>query len=217
VPSPASPGSGVFDLRVAPLSNGLVEPQPTDVIGAEPRVVPRRWPWATAVVVLAVALAAAITTAIHYRAAAGRYRVHAATAAGSHGPGPLMLSARTVAIPSSGPLTGEITVFSVRPAHGPAQVMLWGQISGGSPHKRYALVGNDCVSNGSAHPWAAGVTNARGYATLSGPAWTVSPKDEYWLWLVPSPRSQIPGLHGSLTPGGSLTAFPAGWSQCALG
>jgi len=81
----------VFDLRVAPLSNGLVEPQPTDVIGAEPRVVPRRWPWATAVVVLAVALAAAITTAIHYRAAAGRYRVHAATAAGSHGPGPLML------------------------------------------------------------------------------------------------------------------------------
>ena len=182
--------------------------------GGWPR--PPRWPWTAAVVVLTVALAAAITTAIHYRAAAERHRVRAATAAGSPGPGLLMLSARTVAIPSSGPLTGEITVFSVLPAHGPAQVMLRGQISGGSPHKRYALAGNDCRSNGSAHPWAAGVTNARGYATLSGPAWTVSPKDEYWLWLVPSPRSQIPGLHGSLAPGGSLTAFPAGWSQCAL-
>jgi hypothetical protein len=95
--------------------------------GGWPR--PPRWPWTAAVVVLTVALAAAITTAIHYRAAAQGYRVRATIAAGSSGPGLLMLFARTVAIPSSGPLTGEITVFSVLPAHGPAQVMLRGKLA----------------------------------------------------------------------------------------
>ena len=209
----------LFDVRVSPVSNSHVEPHGPDLIGTEPRPVPGQRPWVAAVLVLAIALAAAITTAIHYhaQATAERQRIRPATVAIPPGPGPLKLSARTVILPSSGTVTGQVTVFTVRPARGPAQVVLAGHINGGIPHMRYALVGNDCTSNGPDHPWAAGITDAQGHANLSGPAWTVSPKGEYWLWLVPSPHQQMPGLHGSLTPGGSLTAFRAGWAPCTPG
>jgi hypothetical protein len=165
---------------------------------------------------LALALAAAITIALHYHAeaTAGRHRARLVFVTTTPRPGPLMLSAQTAVLPSAGTLTGEVTVFSARTAPGSARVIVSGRITGGIPHKRYALVGNDCTSNAPDHPWATGVTDARGQASLSGPAWTVSAQDEYWLWLIPWPHRQTPGLHGSLAPGGRLTAFRAGWAPC---
>lgn len=210
------PWSCVFDLRVSQVSNGHVESHQTDLVSAEPRPVPGQRAWAATVVVLAVALAAAITIAIHYHAetAAGRHRVRPVFVTASPRPGPLALSTRTTVLPSAGTLSGEITVFSARSAPASARVILLARITGGVPGTRYALVGNDCTSKAPDHPWAAGVADARGQASLSGPAWTVSPQDQYWLWLVPWPHRQTPGLHGSLAPGGRLTAFRAGWAPC---
>jgi hypothetical protein len=206
----------LFDLRLSPVSNGSVEPPRPDVITTEARPVPGRRAWAVAVAVLAIALAAAIIAAVHYHgeAAAERHRARPATVAAPLSPGPLRLSARTVALPSSGTVTGQVTVLSVRPADRPVQVVFSGQISGGIPHQRYALVGNDCTGNAPDHPWAAGIADARGSASLTGPAWTISPRDEYWLWLIPSPRQLPPGLHGSFTPDGRLTAFRSGSAPC---
>jgi len=205
------------DLRIPRVCNGHVEPHQTDLISAGPRPVSRQRAWAAAAAILAIALAAAITIAIHYHAeaAAGRHRVHLVFVTRSPRPSPLTLSSRTAALPSAGTLTGQITVFAARSAPWSARITLSGRITGGVPHQRYVLVGNDCVSSAPDHPWAAGVADARGQASLSGPAWTVSAQDEYWLWLTPWPHRQTPGLHGSLTPGGRLTAFRAGWAPCS--
>lgn len=217
------PWSPLFDVRVSPVSNGHVEPHRPDVIGTEPQPVHGQRAWVAVVVVLAIALAAAITTAIHYHAEATAepHRIGPAPVAVPPEPGPLKLSIRTALLPSSGPVTGQVTLFTVRPARGPAQVVLVGRINGGIPHRKYALVGNDCTSNtpdhAPGHAWAAGIADAHGHADLSGPAWTVSAKDEYWLRLIPSPDRQMPGLHGSLTPGRRLTVFRAGWAPCTPG
>ena len=211
------PWPRVFDLPIPRVCNGHVEPHQTDLISAAPRPVSRQRAWAAAAVILAIALAAAITIAIHYHAeaAAGRHHVRRVFVTSSPRPGPLTLSIRTAVLPSAGTLTGEITVFAARSAPGSARIILSGRITGGVPHKRYVLVGNDCTSSAPDHPWAAGVADARGQASLSGPAWTVSTQDEYWLWLTPWPHRQTPGLHGSLTAGGRLTAFRAGWAPCS--
>lgn len=194
---------------------GQVEPPGPDVIGTEPRPIFSHWGWVATVVVLTAALAAAIITATHHHAeAAARRPERPVAVAPSPEPGPLTLSAKTAILPSAGPLAGEITIFSVRLANGAVQVMLTGHISGGIPHRRYALVGNDCTVNTPDHAWAAGIADARGQASLSGRTWTVSPQDEYWFQLTPWPHRQIPGLHGGLAPDGSLTAFRAGWAPC---
>jgi hypothetical protein len=57
--------SRVFDLRIPRVCNGHVEPHQTDLISAAPRPVSRQRAWAAAAVILAIALAAAITIAIH--------------------------------------------------------------------------------------------------------------------------------------------------------
>jgi hypothetical protein len=193
-----------------------VDPHETDVIEAGREPVARQRMWAAAVVVLAIALTAAVIAAVHFHAVAVAedHPTHQVSVVVSPGSGHLALSARTSVLPSSGRLTGEVTIFAVQPANGAAQVEFSGRISGGLPHKRYALVGNDCTGTADDHTWSAGVTDARGLATLTGRAWTVSAADEYWLWLTPWPHAMEPGLHGSLTAGGSLTAFRAGQAPC---
>jgi len=196
-----------------------VTPESADVISADPRTISARQAWATAVVLLAAALAGAIIVAIHYRgvAIALRHQLHPVSAPASSGTGQPTLSARTVALPSSGVLTGRVTVFSAQSAHGVTRIELAADITGGRPHTRYVLTGNDCAGNAADRSWAAGVTDAQGSAALSGPAWTVSRDGEYWLWLSPSSQIPAPGLHGSFTPGGTVSAFPAGDAPCAPG
>jgi len=177
--------------------------------------------WLTAVVLLAAALTGTIIVAVHYRgeAAALRRQLRSTRAPVPSRPAPPTLSRDTTALPSSGTLTGEVTVFAVRSSAGLAQVIVTARISGGRPHARYELSGGDCAGNAADHSWAAGVTDARGSADLSGHVWRVSVSDEYFL-VVGSPgmyqNHPGPAVHGyyfGIARG--LSAVPPGVPACA--
>lgn len=188
-----------------------------DVISAEPRTISSRVGWVIAVVLLAAALAGAITIAVHYRGEVAALRRHPRPAPASVAPGtaPLTLSSTTVALPSYGPLNGDVTVFSAQTSKRLAQIVLSAHISGGRPHTSYALIGFDCAGSSGYQTWAAGVTDADGSGTLSGHAWTVSLSDEYWLYLSPSSGSAGHGVRGSFIAAGRFSAFPAGSPACS--
>lgn len=174
-----------------------MSPQP-DVIPVRPRAAPSRAAW-FAVVLLTAALAAAITVAVHYRTDAV-YR-------------------STTALPTSGTLAGTITVFTAHASSGKAQIVLSARISGGLPHTRYELSGNDCTSNAADHSWASGLTNAHGFATLSGPAWMVSTSHEYFLVLSSPGLNQNrpgPALHGFFGRAPGLSAISGGFAPCSF-
>jgi hypothetical protein len=193
--------------------------EPDDVISADPRAISGVAALVTAVAVLAAVLAGAIIMALHYRAEAAALRRRPAssiTAAPAPGTGPLTLASGTAALPSRKSLDGELTVFTARSSGKHAQIVLSGQISGGRPRTRYAVIGFDCEGSSVGYQtWAAGVTNADGRATLSGRSLTVSLSDYYWLYLR-LPSSQRPGssLLGSFTATGKFSASPAGNPAC---
>lgn len=205
------------DRAVSPVSNCYVAPEPAEVISAEQRTISARVAWGAVIVLLAAALAGMTIAAFHYREAAAtlRHQLRRPSAPVSPGIGQLTLSSRTVALPSSGALAGEVTVSAAQSVRGPTWIVLSAHITGGRPHTRYALTGNDCTSNAADHSWASGVTNGHGSARLSGHTWTIAPRNEYWLWLSPSAQLRAPGLHGGFTPGSRLSAFPAGDAPCA--
>ncbi len=112
-----------------------------------------------------------------------------------------------------------MTVFAVRSSAGLAQVIVTARINGGRPHARYELSGGDCAGNAADHSWAAGVTDARGSADLSGHVWRVSVSDEYFL-VVGSPgmyqNRPGPAVHGyyfGIARG--LSAVQTGVAPCA--
>ncbi len=171
-----------------------------------------------AVALLAAALAGAITVAVHYRAEAAALRrqlrsapLHPRSAV------PPRLSSMSAALPSYGALHAEVTVFSARPVGELTQIVLSAHISGGLPNTSYALTGFDCAGSSGYETWAAGVTGADGTANLIGHAWTVSLRDEYWLYLSPSSFQGVAGrgLHGSFTTAGRFSAAPAGYTPCS--
>jgi hypothetical protein len=203
----------------SPVSNCYVKSRPVDVIPGYPRTISSRVAWVMAVVaLLAVALAGAITVAIHYRGevASLRRQLHSVPASNRPSTVPLTLSSRTVALPSYGALNGAVTVVSAKSSRGLTQILLSAHISGGRPHTSYALTGFDCVGSPGYETWAAGVTDAHGVGNLSGHALTVSLSDEYWLYLSPSsvPSDAGPGLDGSFTAAGKFSASHAGNPAC---
>ncbi len=139
--------------------------QPADVISAGPRTFSSRVAWLTAVVLLAAALTGAIIVAVHYRgeAAAAHRQLRSARVPVPPRTAPPKLSSGTTALPSSGALAGEVTVFAVRSSAGRAQVIVTARISGGRPQSQYELFGGDCAGNAADHYWAVGVTDARGW------------------------------------------------------
>ena len=210
----------MFDGVALPDSNCHVQPtQPGDVISADPRPVSSWAAWLVVVALLAAALTGAIITAVHYREeAAALRRVRPARALATPSIAPPVLSSDTTALPSFGALTGELTVFAVRSSAGLAQVIVTARISGGRPHSRYELYGGDCANNAADHYWAAGVTNARGSADLTGQAWRVSVSDEYYL-AVGSPRLNQdhpgPAVHGHFGIVHGLSPVRGGIEPCA--
>jgi len=170
------------------------------------------------VALLAAALAGGITVAVHYRGEVASLRRQLHSVPASHPPStvPLMLSSRTVALPSYGALNGAVTVVSAKFSGGLARIVLSAHISGGRPHTSYALIGFDCAGTSGYETWGAGVTDANGTANLSGQALTVSLREEYWLYLslASSGSAAGRGLDGSFTAAGKFSASPAGNPAC---
>ncbi len=190
------------------------------MISAGPRTVSSRAAWLTAVVLLAAALTGAIIVAVHYRseAAAAHRQLRPARTPAPPRPAAPTLSSDTTALPSSGTLTGEVTVFAARSSDRLAQVLVTGRISGGRPDSQYELFGGDCAGNAADHAWAIAVTNARGSADLNGHAWTVSVSHEYYLVVgTPGLYREHPGpaVRGHFGIARGLSAVRAGIAPCA--
>jgi hypothetical protein len=175
------------------------------------------------VLLLAAALAGAIMVAVHYRDEVSALRqVRPARPSAPPRPArarpvPPTLVSEMSTLPSSGPLTVQVTVFTARSSAGLAQVIVTARISGGRPHSRYELVGGDCAGN-SAWAWVAGFTDARGAADLTGHVVTVSLPDEYSLILSGPGLGQShpgPALHGYFGIARGLSAVGDGFPPCA--
>lgn len=200
--------------------------QPADVISAEPRRVPSRAAWLTAMVVmLAAALAGAIIIAVHYRdqVLVLRRQAHLAQVSPPVGPGrarpaPPTLVSEMSLLPSSGPLTGEVIAFTARSPATLAQVIVTVRISGGRPYSRYELIGGDCAGSAADWAWAAGLADARGSAVLTGQVRTVSLQDEYSLILGGAGLQQNrpgPAVHGYFGIARGLSAVRDSFPPCA--
>ncbi len=190
-----------------------MKPEPVDTISVEPRAISSRVAWVLAVALLGVAIA----VAVHYRAEVAALQRHPRSVAASLPPRtvPLVLSSRTVTLPSYGALNGAVTVVSAKFSGGVEQIALTAHISGGMPHTGYTLIGFDCARSTGYQSWAAGVTDAHGSGNLSGRAWTVSLTDAYWLYLSPPSGGGGPGVHISFTTDGRLSGVvPAGDPAC---
>jgi hypothetical protein len=192
-----------------------------DVIAAGPEP-GRRPPWPGGLlwlIVLAetVALAVAVTAAVHYRAQAraphpGRAPAVSVT---TSLPMPEMTTV-ALALPADGAVTGTVVITAAAlPGAGLVEFTVSAVITGGQPGTVYDLDGNDCstISPLGDHVWATGVTSAAGVADLVGYAWTGAAADRYWLTLDPSPVNPPPGLRGEFAQG-QVTSFPSGQAPC---
>jgi len=170
------------------------------------------------VVLLTAALAAAIAVAVHYR----NEVLHRSTPPPHpHGAraGQLPVFVVQSPLPQQGALAGQVTVFVAQPSASRAEVVVSALIRGARPHTMYELMGNDCVSNSPDHSWAAGVSDARGYAHLIGHLWTVSTRHLYFLALASRflgqkrPAPAVHGFFGRGRPG--LSPVSDGVAPCA--
>jgi hypothetical protein len=199
--------------------------EPDDIISAAPRKLPSWAAWLAVVMLLAAALAKSIIVAVHYRdeVVALRRQAHLPQSSAPPSPSqtrppPPMLVSETSTLPSSRPLTVQVTAFTARSSAGSAWVIVTARVSGGRPHSRYELSGGDCTGNANDWTWAAGVTSAHGSADLTGRAVRVSSRDEYYLILsAPGPGQSHPGhaLHGYFGIAHGLSAVHDGYPPCA--
>jgi hypothetical protein len=168
------------------------------------------------VVLLAVAVAAAIGVAVHYRDEVLHRSTPSRPPHGVHA-GPVTVFAAQSPLPPLGALAGQVTVFVAQYSAGRAEVMVSALIRGARPHTTYELVGNDCASNAPDHTWAAGVTDARGYAHLIGHPWTVSTSDLSFLVLTSGFLDQKrpgPAVHGFFDRAPGLSPVSDGVAPC---
>lgn len=204
-----------------PVSNCHVRhTQPVDVISAGPRRASSRAALLTVIVLLAAALTGAIIVAVHYRgeAAAAHRQLRLVRHPAPSRSAPPTLSSDTIALPSSGSLAGEVTIFAVRSSARLARVIVTAQITGGRPDSQYELFGGDCTGNAVNRAWAIAVTGARGSADFTGHAWTVSPSHEYYLVVgTPGLYREHPGpaVHGHFGMARGLSTVRGGIAPCA--
>ena len=174
--------------------------------------------WVTAVALLVVALAGAVTFAVHYRSEVTTLQRHVPQSAGTHSPRTSLvrLASTAVRLPPRGKLTGGVIIVTAKSASGPIQIELAVHINGARPRTSYVLIAYNCAG-GEYQTWAAGLTNARGSGTLNGHAMPVSAHSQYWFYVSPSSSGAgaEAGLRGSLTAAGNLSASPAGNPACS--
>jgi hypothetical protein len=198
--------------------------QPADIISAAPRKFPSWVAWLAVVVVLSAALAKSVFVAVHYRDEVltlqrGHLpRLSARPSPAKTRPRPLTLLSETSTLPSSRPLTVQVTAFTARSSAGSARVIVTARVSGGRPHSRYELTGGECAGEAADWTWAAGFTGARGSADLNGRVVKVSARDEYYLVLSAPGLGQShpgPALHGYFGIAHGLSAVHDGFPPCA--
>jgi hypothetical protein len=168
---------------------------------------------------LAVALVAAVTIAVHYRAEAGRLRhraVPGSSLSATSPPLPLpQVTSASLRLPAPGGVAGTVVITAAAlPGAGRAQFTVSAVITGGTPGTVYDLIGNDC-SDATPLPnkvWASGLAGPDGTASLTGYAWAGAVRDRYWMTLDPAP-DQPPGLHGQFAQG-RAAPFAAGRGPC---
>lgn len=191
--------------------------QPTNTNPRDRRTNPSPAAWVVAVTLLAAALAGAITVAAHYRGRAATLQRQLNVATGRHPPAALPLTLRSTAIrlPARGTLSGGVTILAATSASGLIQIEPSAHISGARPDTGYELTAFNCTGSSGYQTWAVGVTNAHGSGALSGRAFSVSPRTEYWLYinLSSSGENAEAGLRASFT-GAGLSASPAGEPAC---
>ena len=160
----------------------------------------------SAFVALGIGLVVTTLGAVHYHAQASglqhplsRPHSPAAVAAAALP----RVSSTTVALRADGPIRGKVATVTVdHMPGGNAELLIMAYISGGRAHTRYALMGNDCLSNSADHLWASGVTDDQGIAVLTGLPWTSNSRDYYWAWTQPSAGTEPPpGLHAPSATG----------------
>ena len=198
--------------------------EPADIISAAPRKLPSWAAWLAVAMLLAAALAMSIIVAVHYRdeVLALRRQGHlprpsAPPSPAQTPPPPTLVSERST-LPSSRPLTVEVTAFTARTSAGLARVIVTARVSGGRPHARYELTGGDCAGDAVNWIWAAGFTSARGSADLIGRVVKISSRDEYYLILSAPGLGQShpgPALHGYFGTVHGLSAVHDGFPPCA--
>lgn len=191
--------------------------QPTGTGPRDRRANPSPGAWVVAVTLLAAALAGAITVAAHYRGRAATLQRQLSAVTGRHSPAALPLTLRSTAVrlPAHGRLSGGVTILAATSASGLIQIEPSAHISGARPNTGYELTAFNCAGSSGYQTWAVGLTNARGFGALSGRAFSVSPRTEYWLYINPSSSGENAeaGLRASFT-GAGFSASPAGDPAC---
>jgi hypothetical protein len=174
---------------------------------------------ASAFMALGVGLVIATLAAVHYYTQANglQRQLRSPRSPAALGAAAMpQVSSSTVALRQDGPIRGKVaTVMVDHMPGGNAELLIMAYISGGTPHTRYALMGNNCLSNRADHLWASGVTNDQGIAVLTGRPWTGNARDYYWTWTQPpAGTTPPPALHGPSATD-QATAFEADRVLCA--
>jgi hypothetical protein len=126
------------------------------------------------------------------------------------------VSSSSVALPQDGTIRGKVAIVMVdHMPGGTAELLIMAYISGGMPRTRYALMGNNCLSNSPDHLWASGVTNDQGIAVLTGRPWTSSASDYYWTWTQPPAGTTPPPVLHGLSATDQATALQSDQVLCA--
>lgn len=203
-------------------SNCGVQPgPPPDMVSFSSRRVSARTRWLTVVVLLSVALAWAIITAMQYRAdvtSLGKELRAARRSASTTIASPVALSVSTAALRGSGTLRGAMRAVTASSAGGLRTVLVTADITGAKANTRYDLFGGDCAGSTAARIWASGVTNADGSAQLTGPSLTIPASYlEYYFSLGLPGRNSSPGpaAHGFFGQAHGLSSVRPEIAPCA--
>jgi hypothetical protein len=156
---------------------------------------------ASAFMALGVGLVIATVATVHYYTQANglRHQPRSPRSPAAVGAAALpRVSISSVALPQDGTIRGKVAMVMVdHMPGGIAELLIMAYISGGTPRTRYALMGNNCLSNSADHLWASGVTNDQGVAVLTGRPWTSNASVYYWTWTQPlAGTTPPPVLHG---------------------
>jgi hypothetical protein len=167
--------------------------------------------------VLAVVTAAAIATAVHYRADAAttRQATAAAVSAARFRPTGQFSSSVTVAnsrLPIGAGRHGLLAI--VHTSTGTARpLIISAQLLHLHPGRGYTLIGNNCHSSAPDFVWATGKASKTGSLLLVTFPRDINPNDRYWLALRQPGGGVTAGVAGTFATG-HVDPFSAGHDPC---